>query len=296
MDRLKSMEVFVATVERGSLAAAARVMRMTAPMAGKHVRALEHRLGLKLVHRTTRRQSLTEAGRRYFARCKQHLRDIDDSERAAAGEQAQARGELRVASPVSFGSTRLASALPAFLARYPEVSVELVLEDSPADLIGGGFDAAIRIGALADSSLVARSLAPYTMAICASPAYLKRRGTPRTPADLSTHDCLGYSLWDRGGGWALGRKNVPLPASRLRANNGQALRSAALAGAGVVMQPESLLAADIAAGKLVPLLAGYLRPPRPMHLVYARDRQAPPKLARFVEFVLERFGRHKSTN
>jgi DNA-binding transcriptional LysR family regulator len=294
MDSLLGMRIFVLAVERGSFAAAARECRITAPMVGKHIRALEERLGSRLLARTTRRQHLTEVGRRYYERCRRILQQVDDAELEAHAARDAPRGVLRISAPISFGSVRLAPALVEFLDRHPAVEIELLLEDGIVDLVGGGYDAAIRIGALPDSGLIARRLAPYRMAICAAPAYLKRRGIPRTPDDLADHHCLGFTRWDRRGGWLLGRKPASgerLPASRFSSNSGQALRAAALAGAGILMQPEALLAEDLAAGRLTPLLAKYLRPPRPMHLVYLRDRTLTPKLRAFIEFVAQRFAR-----
>jgi DNA-binding transcriptional LysR family regulator len=292
VDRLLGMEIFVAAVERGSFAAAARAFQITPPMVGKHIRALEERLGARLLTRTTRRQKLTEIGRQYYERCKQILQDIHSAERGAENMRSAPRGELRICSPVSFGSMRLAPALADYLAQYPQVNVELVLTDEIVDLVEGQYDAAIRIGNLADSSLVARRLEPYRMLICAAPSYLSRAGVPQTPADLQRHACLDYAYWDKGGGWVLGRsgaERTQVPVCRLRSNNGQALRTAALSGAGIVMQPAVLLADDVAAGRLVPILSKYLRPPRPMHLVYLRDRHQTPKMTALIEFLLQRF-------
>src|SRR6187399_249836 len=251
MDRLLGMRIFVLAVDRGSFAAAARECRITPPMVGKHIRALEERLGSRLLARTTRRQNLTEVGRRYYERCRRILQEVDDAELEAHSARDTPRGLLRISAPVSFGSMRLAPVLGEFLDSHPAIEIELLLEDGIVDLVGGGYDAAFRIGALPDSGLVARRLAPYRMSICAAPAYLKRMGIPRTPDDLSDHHCLGFTRWDRRGGWLLGRTPSVaqrLPVSRFRTNNGQALRAAALAGAGIVMQPEVLLADDVAAG------------------------------------------------
>jgi len=292
VDRLLSMKIFVLAVDGGSFAAAARARRITAPMVGKHIRSLEQQLGSRLLARTTRRQQLTEIGLRYYERCQRILQDVDAAELEAHAAHDKPHGALRISAPVSFGSARLAPALGEFLERHAEVEIELMLEDGIVDLIGGGYDAAIRVGTLPDSGLIARRLAPYRMAICAAPAYLKRYGTPRTPEDLAQHHCLGFTHWDRRGGWLLGRapsaENRAAP-SRFRSNNGQALRTAALAGMGLVMQPEVLLADDIAARRLVPLLSKFLRPPRPMHLVYVRDRTLTPKMKAFIDFVTRRF-------
>jgi DNA-binding transcriptional LysR family regulator len=293
MDRLVSMEVFVATVTRGSFTAAARAFRITPSMVGKHIRNLEERLGVRLLTRTTRRQSLTEAGRRYFERCVRILEEVRNAEAGAEALRAAPKGQLRITAPISFGALRLAPALANYLASYPEVSVELDLDDAVVDLVKEGYDAAIRVGKLADSALVARRLEPFRMIICAAPSYLARVGAPETPPDLIRHACLGFTLWRKYGGWTLVRTGLTpenSAACRFRSNNALALRMAALEGVGLVLQPETVLAEDVAAGRLVEVLSEYVPPPRPMSLIYPRDRQPTPKVTTFIEFVLRRFG------
>lgn len=293
MDRFASMEVFVATVDRGSFTAAARAFRITPAMVGKHVRALEERLGARLITRTTRRQSLTEIGRSYYERCKRILDDVRSAETDAEAMRLAPRGELRVSAPISFGALRLGPALAEYLAGYPEVGVELDLTDQVVDVVKEGFDAAIRVGPLADSALVARRLQPYRMMICAAPSYLARAGVPKTPADLPQHSCLAFTLWRNYGGWSLDRSNRPPlkpPPCRLRSNNALALRAAALEGVGLILQPEVVLADDVAAGRLVQVLAKFVPPPRPMSLIYPRDRRPTSKMTTFIDFVLRRFG------
>jgi len=293
MDKLRSMEIFVAVVDAGSFTAAAEAFDISPVMVGKHIRLLEERIGARLLTRTTRRQSLTEIGRQYAERCRQILADIQAAESGAEAMRASPRGTLKLSAPVTFGTHRLAPALADYLAQHPDVSADLNLNDRVIDLVEEGYDAAVRIGALDDSSLVARPLASYRMMICASPAYLERAGTPRTPADLATHQCLDFMHWNKRLRWRLNDPHADapdVPASRFRSNNGQALRMAALRGHGIVMQTEILLAEDVEAGRLVSLLEDFLPPPRPMHLVYLRDRQATPKLTSFVDFMLERFG------
>ncbi|MEC5162759.1 DNA-binding transcriptional LysR family regulator [Janthinobacterium sp. CG_23.3] len=291
MDKLRSMEVFVAVVDAGSFTAAAEAFMMSPVMVGKHIKQLEARLGARLLTRTTRRHALTEIGRQYCEQCRAILAQVAAAETGAEAMRALPRGCLKLSVPVSFGSEWLAPALTDYLALHPDVSVELSLNDRLADLLDEGFDAAVRIGALGDSGMVARPLRPYGMAICAAPAYLARRGTPRTPADLAGHECLDYTHWNQHVRWRLkGETGQAIWAGRFRSNNGQALRMAALHGFGVVMQAEILLAQDIAAGRLVALLEDYVPTPRPMHLVYPRDRQATPKMTTFIDFMLARFG------
>lgn len=294
MDKLRSMEIFVAVVDQGSFTAAADTFRISPVMVGKHIRQLEERLGTRLLARTTRRQNLTEIGRQYAEQCRQILAQIAAAETGAEAMRATPRGKLKITAPVSFGSERLAPLMADYLAAYPDVSLELNLNDRMVDLVEEGFDAAIRIGALEDSGMVARPLRPYAMVICAAPAYLAKHGTPRTPDDLAQHECVDFLQWARHMRWRLSgkaaRHDGVTAESRFRSNNGQALRMAALHGFGIVMQAEILLADDIAAGRLVPLLHDYVPAPRLMHLLYPRDRQPTPKLTTFIDFLLERYG------
>ncbi|MFD4839103.1 LysR family transcriptional regulator [Achromobacter sp. NPDC058515] len=298
MDRLLSMEVFVAVVELGSLTAAAARHDMSPAMAAKHIKGLESRLGLRLMNRTTRRQSLTEAGQAYFARCKTILADIRDAEQGAEALRSAPRGHLRITSSVSFGSFALAPAIADYLTIYPDVSVDLALSDMVEDVVASRFDLALRIGEPADSGLVARRIGLYQMIICAAPAYLERYGTPASPSDLAGHQCLDFSHWSRRTGWRLAAgegegegDETGYPTGRFVSNNGQALRQAALAGFGIVLQPELLLADDVRAGRLIPILQPYWPAPRPITLLYPKDRQALPKLTTFVDFVVARFTR-----
>lgn len=282
----------MAAVDTGSFTAAAERFGMSAVMVGKHVHALEQRLGAALLTRTTRRQSLTEIGRQYVEQCRAILAQISDAEAVAETMRASPRGLLRVTTPVSFGMDWLSPAVAEYLSLHKEVSVELNLNDRFVDLVDEGYDLAVRIGVLEDSSMVARPLRPYGMTICASPAYLARRGTPRTPSDLAQHECLEFTGWLPQLRWRLkGEKDGrAIPRSRFRANSSQALRRAALTGFGIIMQAEMTLAEDIAEGRLVRLLEDYIPTARPMHLVYSRDRRTTPKLTSFVDFMIERFG------
>jgi len=292
MDVFDSMRVFVLAVDKGSLSAAAAASCMSATMAGNHVRALEQSLGTQLLHRTTRRQHLTPFGEDYYARCKEILRLVSATHTQAQQLQAAPAGKLRIAAPVTFGTEALMPALADYLARYPDVSVDVVLNDRVADLVEEGFEVAIRIGALPDSALVARPLAPYRSMICASPEYLASRGTPRKPHELHNHECLAFAPaavthWRLEDGEDTARIAV---SGRLQVNLGQALRVAALHGLGIVMQPALLLEADVKAGRLVQLFPAYELPARPMSIIYLADRYRAPKLRSFVDFIVERFG------
>ena len=291
LDDLKSMAVFVQIVDRGSLSAAAEREGMSPTMAGNHLRALERKLGATLLKRTTRRHALTEAGRGYYEKARAILQLVAEAHAGAEAIQAAPRGRLRVAAPVSFGAERLSPALEDLLARYPDIVVDLALSDRVVDLIDDGFDAAIRIGRLADSSLIARPLQDYRMWICASPSYLAARGVPTRPNELEHHACLVFSYAGRE--WRFSASDPALRVKvdgRIEANSGQALRMAARAGLGIIMQPEVLLAEDVADGRLVRLFGDFDLPSRPMNLVYLRDRHMTPKLRGFIDFVTDRFG------
>jgi DNA-binding transcriptional LysR family regulator len=291
MDRLTSMTVFARVAELGSFTDTADEFEISATMVGKHVKALETRLGARLIHRTTRRQQLTDAGRLYYERCKAVLEEAAAAEACIDTLRGAPRGLLRVTASVTYGARKVAPALADFLRQYPDVQAELVLSDRTVDLIEEGFDAAIRIGKLDDSGLIARPLAPYRMMICAAPAYLAAHAAPRRPRDLDRHACLAY--WSLQGYWKLtgrdGREHPVRVESRLRTNNGDALRQAALAGFGIVMQPQVLLEDDVRAGRLVPLLSNYRLPAAPVHLVYLPDRKPTVKLQCFIDFMLARF-------
>jgi DNA-binding transcriptional LysR family regulator len=291
MDLLDSMEVYVLAVEKGSLSAAATACGISATMAGNHLRTLEKRLGMQLLNRTTRRQRLTSFGEDYYTRCKEILRLVAETDAQAQNLQLAPAGKLRVTAPVTFGTEALMPALPVYLDRYPEVSVDVTLCDRVVDLVEEGFEAAIRIGQLPDSALIAKSLAPYQLMICASPEYLARKGTPAEPEDLSQHECLSFSpaaltLWRLTDQDGICR--VPV-SGRLQVNHGQALRVAALHGLGIVLQPAILLEADVRAGRLVQLFPTHELPSRPMSVVYLPDRYRSPKLRSFVDFLVERF-------
>ncbi|HSV53258.1 MAG TPA: LysR family transcriptional regulator [Burkholderiaceae bacterium] len=291
MDLLESMRVYVIAVEKGSLTAAAATCGMSATMAGNHLRALETRLGARLLNRTTRRQHLTVFGEDYYVRCKEILRLVSETQAQAQNLQVAPAGTLRITAPVSFGTEALIPALSIYLERYPDVRVDVALSDRVVDLMEEGFEAAIRIGHLPDSALVARPLAPYRLMICASPAYLARRGTPDRPSDLTQHECLSFSPAALTN-WRLqnheGDSRVPV-SGRLNVNHGQALRVAALNAMGIVLQPSILLQDDVSAGRLVQLLPSYELPSRPMSVVFLPDRYRSPKLRSFVDFMVERF-------
>lgn len=301
MDLFQAMTVYVKLVESGSMTAAANVCGMSTTMVGNHLRALERRLGVSLLKRTTRKQSLTEFGGLYYQRCLEVLGLVADSEQLAEQIHSEApKGLLRITAPPAFGAERLAPALSEFSRRYPQIKLYVVLSDQSMDLIDSGFDAAIRLGESQPSGLIARTLQDYTMTLCAAPQYLARRGTPHTPADLPQHACLSFAYpsnddWrDADKRWRLRgpEGDVEIAVSGpMTINSSQALQRAAVEGMGIVMLPDALVAADLLAGKLVALLPDYRPPCRPMHLLYAPDRYRLPKLRAFVDFALEQWAR-----
>jgi DNA-binding transcriptional LysR family regulator len=290
MDRLTSMSVFVKVADLGSFAAAAKDLRLSATMIGKHMRHLEERLGSRLINRSTRRQSLTELGRNYLDHCRRLLEEAEAGDALAEEALRAPRGRLRVAAPIAFGSHSLAPAIVKFMKIYPDVTVELTLSDRLVDLVEDGIDAAIRVGALTDSTIMSRSLSPYKAVVCAAPEYLAERGTPARPSDLVEHECLSYPDWPDGQRWSFfgpeGEVYVEIK-SRLQINNGFGIRYAALAGAGIVMQRAELVAEDIAEGRLQALLSNYKIQSRPRHIVWLENRKMTPKLRAFIDFVAE---------
>lgn len=293
MNKLDSMAVFARVVERGSFSAVAEEMRLSGTMIGLHIKALEEHLGVRLLNRTTRRQSLTDFGHEYYQSCRRILADIEDAESAALTLHQSPRGKLRVACPVSFGAHALSPASSKFLTTWPDMKLDLVLSDKAMDMAEEGIDVMIKVGELEHvNSLVARPLAPYRSVICASPAYIKEAGQPVTPDELTHHRCLGFAHPIAGSEWTLQRKGklIQIPVNIIMSvNSGEALRSAALNGLGIIMQPEILLAEDLRKGKLIPLLSDYPPVAKPVHILTFADRQQLPKIRLYVDFLIQHF-------
>lgn len=293
MDRFTSMSVFVKAVDLGSFRAAADALLMSSQFVSKHVLALEEHLGVKLLNRTTRRQSLTDFGRAYYERAKLILAEVADAENLAAQTQASPSGRLRLNAPVSFGMHTLADRLPEYLKANPEVEVELTLSNRTVDLIEEGYDAVFRVGELRDSGLIARALAPYQLVACASPAYVRRHPPVRCPSDLQEHECLGFSHTSLRTHWEFdgpnGRETVQV-SGRLMVDHGEPLLRAALQGLGIMLQPTELVDEALRRGDLVRVLPNYTVPTRPLHILYAPDRRVTPKLRSFLDFAVAAFG------
>jgi DNA-binding transcriptional LysR family regulator len=293
MDRFTSMQIFVKAVELGSFSAAADALQISPQLVGKNVQVLEQHLGVRLLNRTTRHHSLTEIGKTFYERARIILAEVEAAESLAEETRAIPRGRIRINAPVTFGIHALAPRLPEFLSAYPEVSVDLTLSNRVVDLIDEGYDAAFRVGELADSSLMAWPLAPYHLVVCAAPSYLNSRSPLTTPMDLQHHECLGFSHTSLRSHWVFddpaGRISVPV-SGRLMIDSGEALLSAAVAGLGVMLQPMELVRAELEAGRLVAVLSEFNVPTRPMHILYAPDRRMTPKLRSFLDFAMAAFG------
>ena len=295
MDRLTSMSVFVRAADLGSFAAVAEIMGISPQMVAKHVVFLEDRVGAALIHRTTRRQSLTDVGRAYYDRCKLVLAEADAADALAEEMRSHPQGVLRVNAPMTFGAFSLAPFVTRYLARYPDMQVDLTLNDRFVDPLEEGFDVMVRIGDVGEGGLIARALAPYRLIACASPAYLAARGVPQTPSDLERHDCLAYAYWSPTipCRWLFtrnGRAEEVHATGRMRSNDWKALLHAAIEGFGVTLGPESVLSGEIATGRLVRVLDDYEGPVRPMHVLYPSGRRPTVKVRSFVDAVVEEFG------
>ncbi|HYC05062.1 MAG TPA: LysR family transcriptional regulator [Azospirillaceae bacterium] len=301
MDRLEEMCLFARVAETRSFTAAAQKLGLSKSVASRRVAELEGRLGARLLNRTTRHISLTEAGEAFYKRCIRILADVEEAERAATDLHGAPRGLLKVAAPMSFGMLHLAKAVADFLETYPEIELAMELNDRFVDLVEEGYDVAVRIGRLKDSSLVARRLCPARRVVCASPGYLKRRGVPKVPEELAQHDCLVYTNNPQPDLWTFPTTPGPTApggsemrgvrvSTRLSANNGDVLRAAAVAGQGIVVLPTFIVGEDLAAGRLEPVLLDWTVSDQGVHCVYPPGRNLSPKVRVFVDFLAGRFG------
>jgi DNA-binding transcriptional LysR family regulator len=293
IDVVSAMRVFTSVVEAESFAGAAEKLDLSRGMATRYVAQLEAHLGVRLLNRTTRRLSLTEAGSDYYQRATQVLAMIEEAETSAAQNASVPRGTLRVTSSVIFGSRHLGEAVSDFLKRHPQMQVELSLNERVADLVEEGFDLAIRVSAQVDPGLVARRITRMRLIACASPAYLKTRGAPKAPEDLAAHNCLVYAHRIHLGGWHFerdGEERIVPVGGTLRSNNGNALVSAAIDGLGVVLEPSFLVYEALREGKLVQLLPEWRCAEGSVFAVYPNRKFLAPKVRSFIDFLVERFG------
>lgn len=293
MDRFEELQTLVAVVDAGSFSAAAERLGLARSAVSRRIAELEARLGAQLLHRTTRRLSLTGAGQQYYERGVRLLADLDEAEQVVISGQAALRGRLRLAAPLSFGLLHLAPVVDRLLAAHPELVLDLDLNDRQVNLVEEGFDLALRIGQLADSNLVARRLAPVRFLLCASPDYLRRHGEPSTPQALAGHPGLVYGNIPESQQWSFvdgaGHSvSVRLP-TRLRANNGDLLLQAALDGVGVAALPTFLCHRAVAEGRLRALLTDYRLPASALYAVYPSRRHTPARLRLLLGVLSEVF-------
>ncbi len=295
MDRLTSMSIFVKAAELGSFAAAADMLKISPQMVAKNVAWLEARLGARLLNRTTRRQSLTDIGRNYYDRCKIVLTEAEAADTVALEMKVSPSGIIRVNAPVTFGSNSLPPFITRYLAEYPGTEIELTLSDRIVDPVDEGFEVIIRIGELADSSMIAWPLRPYRLITCASPDYIAKAGVPETPSDLIHHSCLVYGIWSPSMPcrWIFHRNNKAeeiKPKGRFRSNDWQTLLHAAIDGYGITLGPEDILRNEIQKGSLVQILPQYDGPVRPMHILLPAGLRPTIKIRSFIDALRKNFG------
>jgi DNA-binding transcriptional LysR family regulator len=290
---LEAWAVFAQSSETGSFAAAAAELEFSKATVSKAISRLERRLGERLLHRTSRRLSLTETGRALSVRAAQMLAEAEAIEAEALAHSAAPRGRIRMAAPMSFGVEHVAPALPDFLNAYPEISIDLHLSDQTVELVGGGFDLALRIAALSDSSLIARRLCRVRRLLVGAPVYFANRGRPSHPRELAAHACLGYSYLPSGDSWQFfspsGEEHAAAVSGPLRANNADALMPALRGGLGLAVQPEFVVWRDLREGRLEAVMSDWSAPPVALNLVTPPGGPRPPKVTVLIEFLARRF-------
>jgi DNA-binding transcriptional LysR family regulator len=293
VDRFFAIQVFTRVVEQGSFAKAAERLGISTSACSRHVAELEAHLDSRLLNRTTRRLSLTESGQAFYDRCVQVLADLAEAEQAAAASAARPRGTLKLTCAISFGVRHVAPLVGAFAARHPEMRFDVQLSDRFVDLVEEGFDLAIRIGESPTQNLIARKLGETCLVPCAAPLYLREHGAPETPADLASHACLTYEYLPQRSTWRFrdraGREHAVRVAGPVHANNGEMLAAAAVEGIGIALEPDFIVGADLAAGRLVRILADYSPAPTSLYAVYPSRRHLSAKVRAFVDFLAERF-------
>lgn len=292
MDILKAMKVFVAVVENGSFIGASYMLDTSNAAVSRHIAALEVHLGVLLLNRTTRRISLTDAGKDFFSRSQQVLADVAEAEGIASLNTVNPSGLLRISAPLSFGISRLGEWLPEFVKRYPELTLDLDLTDRMVDLAADGIDVAVRIARQPSiTNVVVKKIAPVKMLLCASPEYLQRRGIPMHPTDLAKHDTVGFSYMDSGNTWAFtndhGQSSVVNVRPRIYATNGDVLREFAMRGLGVAIEPSFIVDKQINDGSLVSILEDWRLEEYNMYAIYLTRRFLPAKVRVFIDYLVE---------
>jgi DNA-binding transcriptional LysR family regulator len=293
MDNFGALPVFVTVIETGGFSPAAKRLGISKSAVSKRVTQLEEQLGVKLIHRTTRKLSLTEAGEHFFQHARIAHEAAKDAQDAVTQLQGEPQGRLRINTPMSFGRLHIAPLIPEFLKRYPKITIEMVMDDKVADLIGGGFDIAIRAGDLPDSTLIARKLAPLRNVLCASPEYLELRGTPGDLNELTDHNCLIFTYSKDVKEWVFvkdGQTQTVEVTGNYQVNNSEALREAILQGVGIGRLPTFAAGPDIKEGKLIPLFEQYQMPDKTIYAVFPERQYMPAKVRAFIDFAVEYLG------
>lgn len=293
MDRFENMDTFIRVVEAGSISGAADRLGVAKSAVSRRLKELEEHLGVELFHRTTRQMNLTDTGRTFYQQATRILQDVSEAELAASQAHGTLKGSLKVAVPLSFGLMHLGPAINAFLQAHPQIEFDLDFNDREVDLMEEGFDLAIRIAKLPDSSMIARRLTAIQTVMCASPAYLERMGTPQSPQELVHHQCLVYSLIRDFEHWQLYDAEDNLIKVKihpyLKASNGEFLRDAAIDGLGIVYTPSFIVYKAIENGTLVPLFKENVRTQIEAYAIYPQTRHLSHRVRAFVDFLVERF-------
>ena len=293
MDRYENMNAFVRVVETGSISAAANRMDVAKSVVSRRLKELEEHLGVELFHRTTRQMNLTDTGRGFYQQAVRILSDIHEAELATSQSHGALKGSLKVAVPLSFGLMHLGPAINDFLQQHPGIDFDIDFNDRQVDLLTEGFDLAIRIANLPDSSLIARRLAPIEIILCASPAYLESAGKPQRLEELSQHRCLAYNLINNIELWqaydASGQSIRINVRPYLKASNGEFLRDAAVNGLGIILMPTFIVYKEIEKGQLIPLLADYRCSQLTAYAIYPQTRHLSQRVRAFVDFLVKRF-------
>jgi DNA-binding transcriptional LysR family regulator len=293
MEKFDAIPVFVAVVQKRSFSAAARALDVSKSAVSKRINRLEQQLGVRLLHRTTRKLSLTEAGERYFEHAVQAVKAATQAEDAATELQGEPQGRLKVSSSMSFGRLHVAPLIPRFMQRYPKLQVDLVMDDRNVDLVADGIDIAIRSGTLADSTLIARKLSPLRQMLCASPDYIRRHGEPMSPAELEQRNCILFSYSIDANEWTLYKGNEVETVSvsgNYRVNNSEAILEALVEGIGIGRLPTFIAGPALKSGKLVQVLSAYRIPNHTFYAVFPEREYMPAKVRAFIDFAIEFFG------
>ena len=293
MGEFAAIPVFVAVVETGGFSVASRTLGVSKSAVSKRINQLENHLGVLLLHRTTRKLSLTEAGERYYEHAAQALSAARKAEDAVTELQGEPQGQLKISSPMSFGRLHVAPLIPKFMQRYPKLHIDLVMDDRNIDLVAGGIDVAIRSGDMPDSTLIARKLAPLRQVLCASPTYIERYGMPAAPSELRERNCILFSYSGDANEWTLnngGKSEAVLVSGSYRVNNSEALLEALREGVGIGRIPTFVAGPDLKVGNLVRILESYHIPDHTFYAVFPERQYLPAKVRAFLDFAIEYFG------